>query len=206
MTKVVEWKALLWNGNEWEVPNSGSAPAWLQHRQRRRRHCLAEVRMYEAIEGGAPATPFLHFGDRVAHRDARRQRPEHLWRYRPDRAPRAGTGLKGSGHASGSTPTSAVRRSTARIALAYQGAGVRIQCRAPAARWRRAAPERLLRSEPCRAGAALQDNGATITQSMAILEYSGRGCTPSLRCCRLLRWTGRACDAWRRRWPATFIR
>ena len=27
--------------------------------------CLAEVRMYEAIEGGAPATPFLHFGDRV---------------------------------------------------------------------------------------------------------------------------------------------
>ena len=25
----------------------------------------AEVRMYEAIEGGAPVTPFLHFGDRV---------------------------------------------------------------------------------------------------------------------------------------------
>ena len=27
--------------------------------------CLAEVRMYEAIEGGTPATPFLRFGDRV---------------------------------------------------------------------------------------------------------------------------------------------
>ncbi|MEO8124476.1 MAG: fumarylacetoacetate hydrolase family protein [Burkholderiales bacterium] len=27
--------------------------------------CLAEVRMYEAIEGGKPVTPFLHFGDRV---------------------------------------------------------------------------------------------------------------------------------------------
>src|SRR5690606_28265481 len=27
--------------------------------------CLAEVRMYETIEGGAPTTPFLRFGDRV---------------------------------------------------------------------------------------------------------------------------------------------
>ena len=27
--------------------------------------CLAEVRMYETIEQGAPKTPFLHFGDRV---------------------------------------------------------------------------------------------------------------------------------------------
>ena len=27
--------------------------------------CLAEVRMYETIEGGAPVTPFLRFGDRV---------------------------------------------------------------------------------------------------------------------------------------------
>ncbi|MCG2583184.1 fumarylacetoacetate hydrolase family protein [Massilia sp. TS11] len=27
--------------------------------------CLAEVRMYETIEGGKPQTPFLHFGDRV---------------------------------------------------------------------------------------------------------------------------------------------
>ncbi len=27
--------------------------------------CLAEVRMYETIEQGAPVTPFLHFGDRV---------------------------------------------------------------------------------------------------------------------------------------------
>ena len=27
--------------------------------------CLAEVRMYETIEGGKPATEFLHFGDRV---------------------------------------------------------------------------------------------------------------------------------------------
>jgi fumarylacetoacetate (FAA) hydrolase len=27
--------------------------------------CLAEVRMYETIEKGAPITPFLHFGDRV---------------------------------------------------------------------------------------------------------------------------------------------
>ena len=27
--------------------------------------CLAEVRMYETIEQGAPATPFLHFGDSV---------------------------------------------------------------------------------------------------------------------------------------------
>ncbi|WP_298012909.1 fumarylacetoacetate hydrolase family protein [uncultured Castellaniella sp.] len=27
--------------------------------------CIAEVRMYETIEGGAPATPFMRFGDRV---------------------------------------------------------------------------------------------------------------------------------------------
>jgi fumarylacetoacetate (FAA) hydrolase len=27
--------------------------------------CLAEVRMYETIESGKPATPFLRFGDRV---------------------------------------------------------------------------------------------------------------------------------------------
>ncbi|MDQ1260676.1 MAG: fumarylacetoacetate hydrolase [Pseudomonadota bacterium] len=27
--------------------------------------CLAEVRMVETIEGGAPVTPFLRFGDRV---------------------------------------------------------------------------------------------------------------------------------------------
>jgi len=27
--------------------------------------CLAEVRMYETIEGGKPVTEFLHFGDRV---------------------------------------------------------------------------------------------------------------------------------------------
>jgi fumarylacetoacetate (FAA) hydrolase len=27
--------------------------------------CLAEVRMYETIEGGAPKTPFLKFGDRL---------------------------------------------------------------------------------------------------------------------------------------------
>ena len=27
--------------------------------------CLAEVRMYETIENGAPVTPFLRFGDRV---------------------------------------------------------------------------------------------------------------------------------------------
>ena len=27
--------------------------------------CIAEVRMYETIELGAPATPFLHYGDRV---------------------------------------------------------------------------------------------------------------------------------------------
>jgi fumarylacetoacetate (FAA) hydrolase len=27
--------------------------------------CLAEVRMYETIEQGAPATPFLRFGDTV---------------------------------------------------------------------------------------------------------------------------------------------
>jgi fumarylacetoacetate (FAA) hydrolase len=27
--------------------------------------CLAEVRMYETIEGGKPQTPFMHFGDRV---------------------------------------------------------------------------------------------------------------------------------------------
>ncbi|GAA0779811.1 fumarylacetoacetate hydrolase family protein [Castellaniella ginsengisoli] len=27
--------------------------------------CIAEVRMYETIEGGAPVTPFMHFGDRV---------------------------------------------------------------------------------------------------------------------------------------------
>jgi len=27
--------------------------------------CLAEVRMYETIEGGKPATQFLRFGDRV---------------------------------------------------------------------------------------------------------------------------------------------
>jgi fumarylacetoacetate (FAA) hydrolase len=27
--------------------------------------CLAEVRMYETIESGAPATPFMRFGDRV---------------------------------------------------------------------------------------------------------------------------------------------
>ncbi len=27
--------------------------------------CIAEVRMYETIEGGAPVTPFLRFGDRV---------------------------------------------------------------------------------------------------------------------------------------------
>jgi fumarylacetoacetate (FAA) hydrolase len=27
--------------------------------------CLAEVRMYETIEGGAPKTSFLRFGDRV---------------------------------------------------------------------------------------------------------------------------------------------
>ena len=27
--------------------------------------CIAEVRMYETIEGGAPGTPFLRFGDRV---------------------------------------------------------------------------------------------------------------------------------------------
>ena len=27
--------------------------------------CLAELRMYETIEQGAPTTPFLHFGDRV---------------------------------------------------------------------------------------------------------------------------------------------
>jgi fumarylacetoacetate (FAA) hydrolase len=27
--------------------------------------CLAEVRMYETIEQGAPQTPFLHFGDTV---------------------------------------------------------------------------------------------------------------------------------------------
>ncbi|AVR97815.1 fumarylacetoacetate hydrolase family protein [Pseudoduganella armeniaca] len=34
--------------------------------------CLAEVRMYETIEGGAPKTPFLKFGDsvRIAMRDA----------------------------------------------------------------------------------------------------------------------------------------
>ena len=27
--------------------------------------CIAEVRMYETIELGAPATPFLRYGDRV---------------------------------------------------------------------------------------------------------------------------------------------
>ena len=27
--------------------------------------CLAEVRMYETIEGGAPKTPYLSFGDTV---------------------------------------------------------------------------------------------------------------------------------------------
>ena len=27
--------------------------------------CLAELRMVETIEGGAPVTPFLRFGDRV---------------------------------------------------------------------------------------------------------------------------------------------
>ncbi|MGB5807032.1 MAG: 2-keto-4-pentenoate hydratase, partial [Castellaniella sp.] len=27
--------------------------------------CIAEVRMYETIEGGAPVTPFMRFGDRV---------------------------------------------------------------------------------------------------------------------------------------------
>ena len=27
--------------------------------------CIAEVRMYETIAGGAPGTPFLRFGDRV---------------------------------------------------------------------------------------------------------------------------------------------
>ncbi|WEF33583.1 fumarylacetoacetate hydrolase family protein [Pseudoduganella chitinolytica] len=34
--------------------------------------CLAEVRMYETIEGGAPKTPFLQFGDtvRIAMQDA----------------------------------------------------------------------------------------------------------------------------------------
>jgi fumarylacetoacetate (FAA) hydrolase len=27
--------------------------------------CIAEVRMYETIEGGKPTTPFMRFGDRV---------------------------------------------------------------------------------------------------------------------------------------------
>jgi fumarylacetoacetate (FAA) hydrolase len=27
--------------------------------------CIAELRMYETIEGGQPKTPFMHFGDRV---------------------------------------------------------------------------------------------------------------------------------------------
>jgi glutathione S-transferase len=42
---------------------------------------------------------------------------------------------------------------------------------------------------------ALQDEGATLTQSLAILEYLERP-TPNPRCCRRARRAGPACAHW----------
>jgi hypothetical protein len=127
--------------------------------------CLAEVRMYETIEHGAPKTPFLRFGDsvRIEMLDAAARASSA----RSTRKSRTITGGKNEAlHVFRSSAAYRVRIALNLKGLQYEAVPVHLLQTAAAAAGGTTA--RSIRAAWCR---PLQDDYITLTQSMAILEY-----------------------------------
>jgi hypothetical protein len=164
--------------------------------------CLAEVRMYETIEQGAPQTPFLRFGDTCASR---------CWT-RPARA--------SSARSTRRSPLSGGREERMKLYTYFRSSAayrVRIALNLKGLQYE-AVPVHLLRGggeqlqeqyraiNPSGLVPAFQDDYITLTQSMAILEYLDDEHPACADDAARTRRAAPACASWRRSSPATSIR